>query len=81
MISGNYIFASQFLFFTKDNKTIKVMLMGHLLGSVPNKHVSRPGHLCSTTGLHYNAVLSQILPRSKNCSYCDFDIALGFVVV
>ena len=42
------------------------MLMSHLLESVPSKHVllhlenniGGPGHLCSTTGLHYNAFLS-----------------------
>lgn len=26
-------------------------------------------HLCSATALHYNAVLSQILPLSNNCSF------------
>lgn len=60
-----------------EKKTIKIPIMWHLLD--PNKHVfltleknfCMPGRLCSTTVLHDNAVLSHIVPLSKNCSFCD----------
>lgn len=43
--------------------------------------ICRPGHLCTTTVLHYKAVLSCILPLSKICSFSDLNIALCHIEI
>ena len=61
-------------------KIIKLMMMWHLLGSVPNKHVFlhlenkiyRPGRLCSATILHSNSVLWHILALLKKLRLLQF---------
>lgn len=51
--------------FIFTEKSIKIMMLWHLLESVPNKHVFfhleiyRPGNLCSATVLNHNAVFLQ----------------------
>ena len=55
------------------------MIMGHLVKYIclhlENK-IFKLWHSCSATVLHYDAILSNIIPLSK-----DFDIALGHTTI
>ena len=43
--------------------------------------IGRPGHRCTTTVLHYKAVLSGIIPLSEHCSFNDLNIALCHIAI
>jgi len=68
---------------------IEILMMGHLFGSVPNKHdllhqekrMWRSGHVCSIYNHLYTLTFTHFTLNQKNRSSCNLDIALGSIAI
>ena len=69
-------------FHVHRKKTIQIVKMWHMLGSLPNKHLENriwktSGHVCSTIVVHYDAGVPNIVHTVS----CDLGVALQFWLI